>query len=285
MVKAYRPQSLREALQLRAEQEVAPLAGGTDLMVHHRVWSGIPPRFEKPALFIGHLDELKGLKREGALIRIGSCSTLASLLENRDIPPLLGASIQQIAGPSIRNRATIGGNVCNASPAADSMPALYALNALAVLAAEGGTRIVPIQEFTSGPGQSCLQENELLTHLLVPDESFDLFYVRKVGTRASYSCAKLSIAAAARTSGGKVQELRLALGAVAPTVIHSPDAEKRVRGRSAGELEELIPELLRRYDTLLNPIDDQRSTASYRRAATLGLIEFFFRRLLLPRLG
>jgi CO/xanthine dehydrogenase FAD-binding subunit len=285
MVKAYRPESLREALRACAEQEVTPLAGGTDLMVHHRIWSGVPPRFEKPVLFIGHLGELKGLKREGSLIRIGACSTLTSLLENGDVPPLLVASIEQIAGPSIRNRATIGGNVCNASPAADSMPALYVLNSRALLAAEDRTRIVPIQEFTSGPGQSCLEEKELLTHLLVPDERFDLFYVRKVGTRAAYSCAKLSIAAAARTEGGKVQEFRLALGAVAPTVIHSSDAEMLLRGTSARELEELIPELIRRYAALLNPIDDQRSTASYRRAASLRLVEFFFRHVLLPRLG
>ena len=82
-----------------------------------------------------------------------------------------------------------------------------------------------------------------------------------------------------------MQELRLALGAVAPTVIHSSDAETLLRGTSARELEGLIPELVHRYDTLLNPIDDQRSTASYRRAVSLRLVEFFFRRVLLPRLG
>ena len=151
MVKAYRPLSLEEALLIASRQIVTPLAGGTDLMVHHRTWSGLPPRFENPVLLIGHLEELKGLRKGKAMLRIGASSTLSMLMESGDVPPLLRACIRQIAGPSIRNRATIGGNVCNASPAADSMPALYVLNARALLAGKGGTRTVSIQELVEGP--------------------------------------------------------------------------------------------------------------------------------------
>jgi CO/xanthine dehydrogenase FAD-binding subunit len=285
MVKAYRPLSLEEALHIASGQIVTPLAGGTDLMVHHRSWSGLPPRFENPVLFIGHLEELRGLRREKDLLRIGASITLSTLMESGDVPPLLRASLQQIAGPSIRNRATIGGNVCNASPAADSMPALYVLNAQALLAGKGGTRTVPIEELVAGPGRTCLTGEELLTHLLLPDEPFDLFYFRKVGMRAAYSCAKLSIAAVARTKGGRVQEFRLALGAVAPTVIRSVEAENLAQGKSAQEMEALIPGIVDRYESLLNPIDDQRSTASYRRVSALRLVEFFLRRVLVPNLG
>jgi xanthine dehydrogenase FAD-binding subunit len=284
MVKAYRPLSLEEALEIASERIVTPLAGGTDLMVHHRSWAGLSPRFENPVLFIGHLEELKGLRRDRAVLRIGASSTLSTLGENRDVPPLLRTSLQQIAGPSIRNRATIGGNVCNASPAADSVPALYVLNAQALLAQKEGRRTVSVQKLVQGPGKTCLAGEELLTHLLVPKEPFDVYFFRKVGTRAAYSCAKLSMAAAARTRGGRVQEFRLALGAVAPTVIRSAEAEKLVQGKSAQEMEELIPGVIDRYESLMSPISDQRSTASYRRISALRLVEYFLRRVLVPHL-
>lgn len=281
---AYKPASLEEALNIVEERNAIPLAGGTDLMVHRRSWSGLPPRFEHPVVFIGHLDALIGIELEDGILSIGAANTLTSILEHREIPPLFRASIRQIAGPAIRNRATIGGNICNASPAADTLPAFYVLGAEAVLVSTAGTRVVPIEKFIEGPGKTCLRRGELLSRIRVPADQHEIWFFRKVGTRAAYSCSKLSLAAVAHTEKGLAAEVRLALGSIAPTVIRSREAEAFMRAKTAGEIDTHLPRILEYYDSLIDPIDDQRSSAAYRRDASLRLVRYFIRNILLPHI-
>jgi CO/xanthine dehydrogenase FAD-binding subunit len=285
VAEAYRPVSLGEALEILKDGNIIPLAGGTDLMVHRRVWSGVTPNFSCPVIFIGYLDELRGVEVERDAIAIGASSTLSSLLECEDLPELLHDAIADIAGPSIRNRATIGGNICNASPAADSLPALYALEAEVVLEHAGGTRSLPIDEFIKGPGETCLVRGEILTSIRVPKKKFELSLFRKLGTRRAYSCAKLSLGGAASTEGERVSDVRLALGSVAPTIVRSKEAEASLLGKTGKEISDGITDILGYYDALVSPIDDQRSTSAYRRKVSLRLIRYFLEDVLLPQLG
>jgi xanthine dehydrogenase FAD-binding subunit len=122
MVNAYRPDSLDEALGFLKQNRAIPLAGGTDLMVQHRRPSGCAPSFELPVLFIGHLEGLKAMQAQKESLRIGAACTFSELLRWNELPEEFRTVISQIASPAIRNRGTVGGNVCNASPPATRSP-------------------------------------------------------------------------------------------------------------------------------------------------------------------
>ena len=145
MVDTFKPRSLREAVEIlsdiqtdsmsdsKSDSSAIPIAGGTDLMVQKRRWGGLVPGFDHPVLLIGHLEELNGVSNSKNEIRIGSCSTYTALLSHAAVPEMLKLCISQIASPAIRTRGTIGGNICNASPAGDTLPVLYALDASVIL--------------------------------------------------------------------------------------------------------------------------------------------------------
>ena len=121
MVTAWRPLSLEEALQLRSSCITTVIAGGTDLLVRHRSWSGLPPTLPAPVLMVGHLQELREITISDSLLHIGACCTLAEILEHDAIPRQIKLPLATMASPSIRNLATLGGNIANASPAGDSL--------------------------------------------------------------------------------------------------------------------------------------------------------------------
>ena len=282
MGKAYRPLSLDEALEITEKQNALPLAGGTDLMVQHRNWSGLPPCIERPVMFIGHLSELQGVRVEGNVLVIGSGFTLSAILENELLPSLLKEAVRSIGGPAIRSRATLGGNICNASPAADTLPPLYVLGADVVLQHQKGARIVPIESFIQGPGKTCLKRGELLTAVRIPVGEPGITFFRKVGTRASNALSKLSLAAAASTEKGMVKDVRLAIGAVAPTVVRSTNAEGLMRGKTPSQIRGELYRILEAYNRVIDPIDDQRSSSLYRLKASFRLILSFIGTVLLP---
>jgi len=282
MGEAYRPLSLDEALEIAETKNALPLAGGTDLMVQHRNWYGLPPRIERPVMFIGHLSELQGVHVEGDNLLIGSGTSLAYILESKQISLLLKQAVRSIGGPAIRSRASLGGNVCNASPAADTLPPLYVLGAELLLQHQKGERTVPIKSFIQGPGKTSLKRGEILTAVRIPVKEPEITFFRKVGTRASNALSKLSIAAAASTEKGVVKDVRLALGAVAPTVVRSTEAENLMRGKTPSEIRGGLYRILEAYNRVLDPIDDQRSSSLYRLKASFRLILFFIGTVLLP---
>ncbi len=282
MGEAYRPLSLDEALEIAEEQNALPLAGGTDLMVQSRNWSGLPPHIERPVVFIGHLHELQEVTVEQEALVIGAGCTLSSILEDERMPALLREAVHSIGSSSIRSRATIGGNICNASPAADSLPALYVLGAEVELTGKKGTRTMPIEAFIEGPGKTCLKKGELLIAIKIPVGEHNITFFKKVGTRASNALAKLSLAAVARTENAVVKDVRLALGAVAPTVVRSTEAEELMRDKTPGEIRGELYRILEAYNRVLDPIDDQRSTSVYRLKASFRLILSFIGTVLLP---
>ncbi|OQX29810.1 MAG: hypothetical protein B0D92_01795 [Spirochaeta sp. LUC14_002_19_P3] len=268
MVNCLRPKSLDEALAFRAETKALPFAGGTDLMVKHRGYSGTGPRFDRPVLFLDALESLRTISLSNGLIRIGAALPLADILAFSGLPELLRRSLSSIAAPGLRNRASLGGNIANASPAGDSLPPLYVHEALLVLKSLRGERQVPIDKFFTGPGASVLAEDEILSEIQVPLLGQGLVYYRKVGTRKANALSKISAAGYALTQNGKLTDFRFAVGAVAPTVIRLKKAEEMLLAGTAEAALQAAAEYLR-------PIDDQRSTAAYRTQTALNSLKEF----------
>lgn len=275
MKTAYHPESLSEALEIRANERVKPIAGGTDLMVQHRREGGIAPGFSEPLLFLYQLPELKKITADKNILTIGSGVLLSQLTNDTQVPNLLRETAQQMAAVTTRNVATIGGNVCNASPAADILPCLYLLNAELVLQSLRNYRILPIHEFITGPGTTLLREDELLVEIRFPLDNFEVEKYRKIGTRKAMALSKISFAAGAIFKDSKLSDIRMSLGAVAPTVVRSLSAERLLINKTKQEIEKQLPEVMKAYEKAINPIDDARSNKKYRKQVSLELIQDF----------
>ena len=275
MVSSFRPRTLQEALEILREHRAIPFAGGTDLMVQHRRGQGLLPSFEHPVLFIGHLPELKEVRSEGGEVRIGSACTYSSLLGDPRVPGSFKQVLNHIASPAIRNRGTISGNIMNASPAGDTLPYLYAFDAVVLIQRCDARRLLRVSDLITGPGQTALEPGELLTEVIVPEVPFNHFYYKKVGTRRANSCSKLSFLGLSLVTDGFVQDVRICFGAVAPTVVRNREIEEELVGKEVREIVEMIPGTRRTYESLIKPIEDQRCTIRYRKEISLRLLEYF----------
>ncbi|MGH7264460.1 MAG: FAD binding domain-containing protein [Candidatus Rokuibacteriota bacterium] len=262
----HRPTSVEEACRiLTAEPGAAVLAGGTDLMVHLRQ----PWRERKPPAVVNvkRIPGLADVTVTDAAVRLGALASLTALIEHpviRDEYPVLPFTARYMGSPAIRNLATVGGNLCNASPAADLPPVLLALDAEVGIAGPKGERRVPLDAFFRGPGQTVLEPGELLTWVEVPRRrpAWPIRYER-LDVRRAMDIAIAGAAVAVALDGGRVREARVALCAVAPTPIRVRDAEAvLVDG-------DLTPEVAARAADLAaaaaRPISDVRATAEYRR--------------------
>jgi len=283
MVEAYYPDSLGKALYLLKETKGIPFAGGTDLMVRHRAAPGVPPKFRRPIICIGGLQELRHIDRTEGLLRIGAAVTMAELLERDDLPPGLREAVTGIGAPAIRNLATVGGNICNASPAADTLPALYCLDASVEVIHGNGRTIHPIQEFITGPGTTLLEPGDLLYSIIIPESPHFAVFYRKVGTRRAQTLAKLSFLGLHRLERGLVVDIRIAFGAASPRVIRIPEAEALCIGTSPAEIVHGADRIITMYERELSPIDDQRSTAAYRKRTAIRLLEHYLKKELVRK--
>jgi CO/xanthine dehydrogenase FAD-binding subunit len=281
MVDTFKPRSLREAVNLLAEKCAIPFAGGTDLMVQKKRWGGLIPGFDCPVILVGHLEELKGINHSAHEIRIGSCCTYTALLSHKAVPEILKICVSQIASPGIRHRGTIGGNICNASPAGDTLPVLYALDASVMLSRNNKERILPIEEFIRGPGTTVLEADELLTRIIIPKSNFTRLFYKKVGTRAYNALSKVSFTGLALKKGKAVEDIRIAFGAVSPTVVRSKDIETQIKGKDIDTIQKMIPDISIHYSKLISPISDQRSNRRYRKTVSLNLLNSFLKNYIL----
>ncbi|MBC7958929.1 MAG: FAD binding domain-containing protein [Vallitaleaceae bacterium] len=273
MVESFRPKTYEEVLEIISQKEVVIIAGGTDLMVKNRNWSSLPPLFKKDVLFLNAIEELKYIRKEADGLHIGSMTTLTTLLGHPDTPVLLKKAISLMASPAIRHSGTLGGNIGNASPAGDTLPVLYVLGAQVVLESKVSIRIVPIETFIQGPGKKDLANNEVIKEIIIENAHFDHEVFEKVGGRKSDAISKNSFCGVANCSGTKLVHLRIAFGAVGPTVIRNREIEeKAVKGGD-------IAMVLHAYAKILKPIDDQRSSAIYRKQCSLNLLEGFLKEL------
>jgi len=279
MVDGFRPETLQEALGIRSKYNCLPIAGGTDLMVQKARGFALKPDFDKPLLFIGHLPELNKISIEKDQIYIGAGVLLTDLLNNDKIPEIFKEAVCLMASPPSRNLASVGGNICNASPAGDTLPHLYAVDTQLVLKSAKGERKVPIDQFITGPKRTDLVKDELLTKIIIPNRIFGVNYYRKVGQRKGMSLTKAAFQGMADIEQGKLTDVRIAFGSVAPTIVRSREIEKTMIGKSVEEIKEEIPEILAKYAPLIRPIDDARSSAAYRKKVCLRLLEDFLRKM------
>lgn len=281
MVDAFRPADLASALRIMADTNPMVLSGGTDLMVKHKTWSGVVPHFDRPVLLIGHLPELQGIEIRDQRLFIRAAVTLAGILEHPLVPEHIKSPIAQMASPPIRNLATLGGNICNASPAGDSLPMLYALDACLRLESIQGRQTVTIHDLITGPGRIRLNPEQLLTAIEIPIIKCRAHHYRKVGQRQANSISKVSFYAAADYDNQRIDWVRIAFGAAAPTVVRSPAAEGLLAGLDISGLKTVIPAVISIYQELLSPVDDVRSTQRYRREVSLRLLENYLARELM----
>lgn len=281
MSEGYILKTLEEALEIRKSGKVIPIAGGTDLMVQNRKEGGVAPGFENPLLLLNEVGALKKLKTDGDKIVIGAGVLLNELVTNKHLPYIIRETTRQMAAVTTRNVATIGGNICNASPAADTLPFLYATNATLVLQSADKKREIPVEEFITGPNQTYLHSDELLIEVHIPKQHFDVEYYRKVGTRKAMALSKISFAGLAAFSQGELSDIRIALGAVAPKVVRDKALEDSLKGLTKQEIKEKIPEIREGYARHIQPIDDARSSKEYRTAVSLDLIEEFIEKEIL----
>ena len=267
--------SLDDALALIANEPGVwrPFAGGTDLMV--LLEAGKLPH--RNYLNIWPLRELRGIEIDNNYVTLGALTTYTDVQANavmqREFPMLCQAA-SETGGLAIQNRGTLGGNIVNASPAADSPPALLAYDAEIELVSRDGSRWISYDGFHTGYKQMNMRADELLARIRLPrNTSLLTHYYRKVGTRKAQAISKVCFAGVLRRDGARVAETRIALGSVAPIVLRAKQTEDAIRGK---ELNDETVRLAR--ETLLReiaPIDDVRSTANYRlRVAANLLVDF-----------
>ncbi|HWO97766.1 MAG TPA: xanthine dehydrogenase family protein subunit M [Bacillus sp. (in: firmicutes)] len=276
-ITAYRFERLDQTLSQLNREDCAIVAGGTDVMVLHKSRRGVPPKIPKPIVFIDHLSELKQVYQHHKDLHIGACCTYSELLENPFIPFVLKNAIKTIAAPAIRNRGTLGGNICNASPAGDMLPLLYVYNAKLLLRSVNGDRMVAISDFIQGPRRVQRFHNEILTEIILPSVLEEDAHVvfEKVGNRNADAIAKVSFAGFIRISKDRIDDIRFAFGAVGPTMVRSIDIEKKLVGKNIPLADADIAAIVAAFDQIIRPIDDQRSTAAYRKTVALNLLRYF----------
>jgi len=253
------PRSLRDALaMLRDEAPLTPLAGCTDLYVALNFGTLRETRF----LDLWRLDALRRIERRGGVLAIGALATHSDLIRSphvRKALPMLAAAAREIGGVQIQNRGTIGGNVANASPAGDTLPVLAAVDAVVVLQSASALRRVPFAEFYTGYRRTVRRADELIVGFEIPPVRGRQWF-RKVGTRAAQAISKVVVA------GIVGDEVRVALGSVAPTVVRAVRTEAALaRGASVAEAQRVLTDEIA-------PIDDVRSTAEYRRRVAANLL-------------
>ena len=271
-----RPKSLEEAVEVLRAGNVTVLAGGTDLMPQTNAGR---VKFQPVLMNVRHVPELNGIAVQGAAVRIGALVTITELLESalvRERLNLLWQACDHFASDQIRNAATVGGNLCNASPAGDTLVPLLALDASVVLSAKPNgklqSRRVPLAQFLVGPGRTSRASNELLAAVEVPLPAAGFtgaFY--KHGTRPGLDISTISIAAGARLEGGMLRDVRIAFGAVAPTPVRAPRAEAALEGRApdAATLEAASQAALQE----IRPISDLRASDWYRRELVHNMLK------------
>lgn len=278
-VYSYRLNSLDETLVQLNKESCFIIAGGTDVMVQKKHKRGVPAKIDQPIMFIDHLPELRKIYRQDNDLHIGACGTYSGLLEHPLIPEILKMAMREIAAPAIRNRGTLGGNICNASPAGDTLPVLYILNAKLLLKSADGERVVDIKDFIQGPRRVKRLANELLAEIILPgmpEQAGTYFMFEKVANRRADAISKISFAGLLRPENGRVADARFAFGAVGPTMVRSAEIEKNLINQPFPLSNEMIGTIIADLDSLIQPIDDQRSTANYRKKVALNLAKYFF---------
>jgi carbon-monoxide dehydrogenase medium subunit len=262
----FEPKTVGDALSLLAKHgaEAKVIAGGTDVMVDIKFK-------EEPGSLVNikKIPGLAGIKENGASLRIGALTTIREIETSalvRDKLPVLWQAAHQFASLQVRNTATIGGNICRASPSGETLTPLLVLEANAILAFSDGERSEPFKSFFQGPGKSAAGVKGLLTEIDVPiPPAGSKGVYLKHAVRGAMDIAMVGVAVMLTPDAGKnnVQDVRIGLGAVAPTPVRAPKAEALLRGKTLTAA--LVKEAAAMAASEASPISDQRSSAENRR--------------------
>lgn len=260
-----RPDTLTQAIALRA-QGLRVLAGGTDL------YPGAGAELSGDVLDLTAIPALRGITQSADGLRIGACTTWRDLAE-ATLPPALTALQQaalQVGGRQVQNAGTLGGNLCNASPAADGVPPLLTLDAVVEMSGPNGTRFLPLAQFITGPRRTALASGEILTAITLPQTALTgrSAFV-KLGARAHLVISIAMVAARISLDQGRIRQAALAVGSCGPVACRLPRLEAMILGLNLSEAQDQItPAAI----DALSPIDDIRATAAYRREAAAELL-------------
>lgn len=265
----YAPATMEELFQTAAQPgtEVKFLAGGTDLVPRINMERDQIPYEEKLPMSIISLQKLglEGIADQGDTITIGAATRIVDIQDSallRSRVPALCQACDQLASFAIRNEATLGGNIMNASPAADTLPPLYVLDAEVILQSAGGQRAVKIADFLTGPGKTAIAEGEVLTAVVLhPGAGKTAF--QKLGRRAAETLSVINAAAYVEIQDGVCTKARVAVGSAAPTPKLCEAAAAALVG--APITEAAVHAAMEKVNDVLSPIDDIRATAWYRR--------------------
>lgn len=246
------------------------LAGGTDLMARINQRVTVPDAL----IYVGGCG-MDRMRVEGDALVIGAGATHSAIMSSnavREKAPLLYEAVKSIGSPAIRNMGTIGGNLVNASPAADGAVALLALGARVALCSGRGERQVGLDRFFVGPGRTVMEGDEVLTEVVVPvQRKGEKWAWRKLGQRKGECCSVVSVALKVDIDDGACRDVMISFGAVAPTPMISVKATGLLEGRKLSET--LLHDIAEAAAEEIRPMDDVRATAWYRRKATAGLVK------------
>ncbi len=272
------PESLDELLGLLQglnDEEVKLLAGGTDFVPKLSKELDEIPKEQKPPLHIIYMGNTGNneIKEDSDNVYIGALVTLTEIEESNLIKqhlPVLIQAMEETAGHTVRNVATIGGNIMNASPAADSITPLLVLDAQFVLAGIDGSRTIAAKDFFTGPGSTVIDDKEVLTTIIIKKGKGKAAF-KKLGRRKAETLSVVNAAAYIEMDNGICKAARLALGAVAPTAVRCYQTESKLVGKPVKP--ELIKEICSGVVEEINPIDDIRATAWYRKQVAPVMLE------------
>lgn len=276
------PKTIGEAAELLnslGRENTVILAGGTDVVPKINSRPEKSGYFDKPIMDLDNLNMiylgdagLKYIKEESDKIVIGAMTTMTEILESEvvDKVPVIKEALNILAGLTIRNTATIGGNIMNASPAADSVPPLIVLGAEAVLTSVNGDRSVPVYELFAGPGKTVAKGNEILKEIIIPVKAGKASFI-KFGRRKAESLSIVNGAAYVEMDGDICKDAVIALGAVAPTPLRIKEAEDILKGKKLSE--DVIAEAAEAAVGAVKPIDDKRASGEYRKKLVKTLVK------------
>ena len=270
--KFFKPQNFKELIDVKNELLSAgyPLAGGSNLLVYikeNTVKSGT-------LIDISSLKELKGISEIDNRIEIGAAETITNILESELLKkelPFFPHSLKDFGNPLIRNKATIGGNLADASPVADTAPPLFVLGAIVSAVSKNGTKEIPVNELFAGPRRNNLEKNEIIQKIIIPipDEGRGIFL--KLGQRKGTSISVTSVAVWIKSNTEKFKNIKIALGGVAPSPIRAVNTEEAFTGKSVDKNSiETLAETLRED---IRPISDVRGSAEYRTEVSINLLK------------
>ena len=264
--KVWTPINMHELWEALNREDARIIAGGTDLLVQLR--AGV--KSYKHLIDITRIPDFAAFSEEDDNISIGSTITHNALL-GKNMPAIFYDVFSSIGSPQIRNMGTIGGNICNASPAGDAILPLYLYNATVILLSEKKKREVSIFDFIKGPGKTDLKNKEVLYKIKIPQKYKDYKYIfKKVGKRTAMTISIVSMGLILKSDNGIIKDIKIAYGAVAPTVIRLKKVEEFLKSKTISEY--TLKEAKQIVMDEISPIDDIRATAEYRKEVAGNLM-------------